>query len=111
LRFLTILIALYSLTWARQNLFKPVIDKTVLPVTANKIEKVPDFKELRINLPSDARVSKSVTISYQSIDGSVKKESFKVDKSIDWHKPIIVMQDRLKLTNNRVNTNQKKECF
>ncbi|SFO92615.1 AMIN domain-containing protein [Hydrogenimonas thermophila] len=98
MRFLTILIALYSLTLARQNPFKPVIDETVLPVTANKIEKVPDFKELRINLPSDARVLKSVTIFYQSIDGSVKKESLKVDKSIDWHKPIIVTQGKLKPT-------------
>ena len=72
MRFLTILIALYSLVLARQNPFKPVIDDTVLPTTTNQVKKVSEFKEVRINLPNDARVLKSVTIFYQSIDGSIK---------------------------------------
>jgi len=96
LRFVAILIVLYSLILARQNPFKPVIDETVLPITTNNVEKLPEFKKLYINLPNDARVLKSVTIFYQSIDGSIKKESVKVDKLIDWHKPIIVTQTKFK---------------
>jgi len=108
LRFLTILIALYSIILARQNPFKPVIDDTVLPVTANNIEKFPEFKELQIKLPNDARVLKTVKIFYQSVDGSVKKESMKVDESIDWHKPIIVTQSELKKGESIVNNRVKK---
>jgi hypothetical protein len=98
LRFLTILIALYSLVLARQNPFKPVIDDTVLPTTTNQVKKVSEFKEVRINLPNDARVLKSVTIFYQSIDGSIKKVNSNINKSIDWHTPLTVIQNRLKST-------------
>ena len=108
MRFLTILITLYSLILARQNPFKPVIDETVLPVTTNNIEKLPEFKELRINLPNDARVLKSVTIFYQSVDGSVKKESLKVDKTIDWHKPIIVTQSEFKQRESRAKSSESR---
>jgi len=111
LRFLTILIILYSLTLARQNPFKPVVDETVIPVSANKIEKVPDFKELRISLPNDARVLKSVTISYQSVDGSIQKKSIRVNRSIDWHKPIVVTQSEIRSTNRRVKKSERRSVF
>jgi len=108
MRLFIILIALYSLALSRQNPFKPVIDETVLPVTTNRIEKLPDFKELRIKLPSDARILKSVTLFYQSVDGSIKKESLEVDRSIDWHKPIIITQSKLESTNtnNRIKSSK-----
>lgn len=111
MRILTILIVLYSLTLARQNPFKPVMDETVVPVTANNIEKVPDFKELRISLPNDARVLKSVTISYQSVDGSIQKKSMRVNRSIDWHKPIIVTQSEIKSTKRRVKKSNERDIF
>jgi len=108
LRFLTILIALYSLIFARQNPFKPVMDETVVPVTANNIEKVPDFKGLRISLPNDARVLKSVTISYQSVDGSIQKKSIRVNRSIDWHQPIVVTQGEIKSTKKEAKRSHKR---
>ncbi|WP_353661726.1 AMIN domain-containing protein [Hydrogenimonas sp. SS33] len=77
---------------ARENPFKPVIDNTVLPVTSNKVEKAPPFKEANVTLPSDARILTSVAIYYQALDGSVKKEVVSIDRSIDWHDPIVIRQ-------------------
>ena len=111
MRILTILIILYSLTLARQNPFKPVVDETVIPVSANNIEKVPDFKELRISLPNDARVLKSVTFLYQSVDGSIQKKSIKVNRSIDWHKHIVVTQGKIESTVSKVKKSRKKDSF
>ena len=78
---------------ARENPFKPVIDETVLPMTSNKIEKAPPFEAVKIQLPVDARVLTSVVVYYQSIDGSIKKEIVSVDRSVDWHKPLILTQE------------------
>ncbi|WP_456453115.1 AMIN domain-containing protein [Hydrogenimonas sp.] len=77
---------------ARENPFKPLIDETVLPVTSNKVEKAPPFEEVKVQLPVDARVLTSVAIYYQSIDGSIKKEIVAIDRSVDWHKPIVISQ-------------------
>jgi hypothetical protein len=81
---------------ARENPFKPIIDNTVLPVSSNRIEKAPPFKEARIQLPVDARVLTSVAVYYQSIDGSIKKEIISIDRSIDWHKPLILTQEEVR---------------
>jgi len=77
---------------ARQNPFKPVIDETVLPMTTNRVEKLPDFKKLRIDLPNDARSLNSIRLFYKSVDGSIKTIDLKINKSIDWHKPIFLYQ-------------------
>ncbi|BDY12860.1 AMIN domain-containing protein [Hydrogenimonas cancrithermarum] len=79
--------------FARENPFKPVIDSTVLPVTSNQVKKVPPFETVKVKLPRDARILTSVAFYYQSIDGSIKKEIVAVDRSIDWHKPIVVVQE------------------
>ncbi len=77
---------------ARENPFKPIIDNTVLPVTSNKIEKAPPFRKVKVQLPVDARVLTSVAIYYQSLDGSIKKEIVAIDRSVDWHNPIVITQ-------------------
>ncbi|MCF6201627.1 MAG: AMIN domain-containing protein [Hydrogenimonas sp.] len=91
---LTILITTFLVCtlYGRENPFKPVIDNTVLPVASNEIKKPPPFSFAKVKLPSDARVLTSVAIYYQSIDGSIKKEVIAIDRSIDWHKPIVISQ-------------------
>jgi len=86
---------------ARQNPFKPIIDKTVLPTTATEIERPPNFKKFRIDLPHDARVLKKIDLYYKSVDGSIKKMNFKFNSSIDWHKPIIISHANKKSDKNR----------
>ncbi len=93
MRYLFLLpLLLFSLLQARENPFKPVIDETVLPVASNQVKKAPPFKSAKIKLPNDARVLTSIALYYQSIDGSIKKEVVTVDRSIDWHKPIVISQ-------------------
>ncbi len=92
MRFLLLIILLFGAAGARENPFKPVIDETVLPVTSNKVQKAPPFKKTEIRLPVDARVLTSVAIYYQALDGSIKKEIVAIDRSVDWHRPLVVSQ-------------------
>ncbi|WP_456383340.1 AMIN domain-containing protein [Hydrogenimonas sp.] len=82
----------FLLLHARENPFEPVIDDTVLPVTSNKIEKAPPFEQATVKLPPDARVLTSLAVYYQSIDGSIKKKIVSIDRSIDWHKALVLSQ-------------------
>ncbi|WP_457598028.1 AMIN domain-containing protein [Hydrogenimonas sp.] len=84
--------ALFTLLQARENPFKPVIDDTVLPLTSNQVKKAPPFKSTNVTMPNDARVLTSIVIYYQSLDGSIKKRVVPVDRSIDWHRPIVISQ-------------------
>ncbi|WP_457592425.1 AMIN domain-containing protein [Hydrogenimonas sp.] len=92
---LTILSLFVSLQ-ARENPFKPVIDNTVLPIASNQVKKAPPFKSVKVSLPNDARVLTSIAVYYQSIDGSIKKRVVPVDRSIDWHKPLLISQTPLR---------------
>ena len=95
---------------ARENPFKPIIDNTVLPVTSNKVEKAPPFEKTRVQLPVDARILTSVAIYYQSIDGSIKKEIVAIDRSIDWHKPLIISQEEVTpATHKKIRTPPRRE--
>jgi hypothetical protein len=78
---------------ARENPFQPVIDENVLPITSNTTKAPPPFQKIRVRLPHDARVLNSVVFYYQSIDGSIKNELVTVDRTIDWHKPILITQE------------------
>jgi len=90
--------ALLAFLQARENPFKPVIDNTVLPVTSNQVKKAPPFESTKVAMPNDARVLTSIAIYYQSIDGSIKKRVVPVDRSIDWHRPIVISQAPLPLS-------------
>ncbi len=46
-----------------------------------------------IQLPSNARELKSVTLKYQNIDGSIDTRELLIDKTIDWHYPIRITQE------------------
>ncbi len=45
-----------------------------------------------IQLPSNARELKSVTLTFQNIDGTLANRELKIDKTIDWHYPIKITQ-------------------
>ena len=75
---------------ARQNPFEPV----VRPQEDNFISgNAKDyFKDFDFKLPSTARILKSITITYQNIDGSVESKTIPSDESIDWHYPLLLTQ-------------------
>lgn len=45
-----------------------------------------------VQLPSNARELKSVTLTFQNLDGTTESKQLKVDKTIDWHYPIKITQ-------------------
>jgi len=57
---------------ARENPFIPVVTNN----NKNLIKKTL-FKDIKTNLPSDARVLKSVTFTYQTLTGEIKHKTIK----------------------------------
>lgn len=45
-----------------------------------------------VQLPSNARELKSVTLIFQNLDGTLESKQLKIDKTIDWHYPIKITQ-------------------
>ena len=75
---------------ARENPFEPIIRPKEDNITP-KNAKDP-FTELDFKLPSNARILKSITITYQKIDGSIEEKTIPIDESIDWHYPLLLTQ-------------------
>lgn len=75
---------------ARENPFEPVIQ----PKEDSFIQKnaKDPFKDLDFKLPSTARILKSITITYQNIDGTIGTKTIPIDESIDWHYPLLLTQ-------------------
>ncbi|MGX2972279.1 AMIN domain-containing protein [Helicobacter sp. T3_23-1059] len=77
---------------ARENPFEPMSrpqeDTFKSPNAKNY------FKERDIKLPSTARILKTITITYQNIDGSTESKSIDIDEGIDWHFPILLSQKK-----------------
>ncbi len=46
-----------------------------------------------IQLPSNARELKSVTLTFQNLDGTLEDKELHIDKTIDWHYPIKITQE------------------
>ena len=75
---------------ARENPFEPIIrpkEDNIAPKNAKD-----PFTELDFKLPSNARILKSITITYQKIDGSIEEKTIPIDESIDWHYPLLLTQ-------------------
>jgi hypothetical protein len=76
---------LTTLLFARENPFVPVV------TNKNKnIIKKNYFTSTKINLPSDARVLKTIIFKYQTLTGSIKELKIPINQAIDWHNPMIV---------------------
>ena len=78
--------------FARENPFVPVVKND------NKhIVKKEYFSSQKVILPSDARVLKSVTFTYQTLNGSIKQTTFPINKSIDWHNKITISTNQIEI--------------
>jgi hypothetical protein len=74
-----------TFSFARVNPFIPVVTNE-----NNNLVKKDFFKSTKLQLPSDARILKSIIIKYQALNGSIKQIEFPINKAIDWHNPIYV---------------------
>jgi len=99
--FLTLFL-LTTLLESRENPFFPTKGQKDIPYTTNKIKPIEEFKYSSITLPSSARVIKKVTIEYENLDASVGKKSITLNKSVDWHLPIVFSQQSKKYLQKRV---------
>ena len=77
---------------ARVNPFIPSgIEKEIKKPIDKKVFYTP-FISKNINLPSSARVLKEITVKYQNLDGSISTKSAIINRSVDWHKPLVLYQ-------------------
>ncbi len=75
---------------ARENPFE-MADSSVVEGKATQIEeKRTSFESANLKLPSSARILKSVSITFQNLDGSISEEIQSIDKDIDWHNALIL---------------------
>ncbi len=86
------LLALTSLTFARENPFFPSEGIKDLPISSNTPARRPQLGRTAITLPDSARILKNVTIKYQNLDGSLESKSIILDHNVDWHIPIFISQ-------------------
>lgn len=81
--YLALFALMFSQVAARENPFLPNgMDELN---STNIISKAPDFSEISMNLPSDARELVRVTLHYKSLDGSIRSKNVEIGSSIDWH--------------------------
>jgi len=76
-------LSFFTFLFGRINPFEPVV------TPSNQDMIIPEyFKSTKVYLPDDARVLKKIIFVYQNVNGDIKKKEVKIDKSIDFHKPI-----------------------
>jgi len=92
--FLLLLIS-FSL-FARDNPFFPSDPNEIKMTTSNRVETLKPFSTQKISLPNSARAIKSISISYQNMDGSISQEQLELNNKIDWHEPFLISQKQPK---------------
>ena len=85
---------------ARENPFFPSSGELEIPFSSNENRQKPVLKNASIELPSQARILKKVTVEYKSLDGSIQTKSIELDNSIDWHLPLFISQSYSPISRN-----------
>jgi ribosome-interacting GTPase 1 len=92
MRIFYLFIACFILLEARENPFVPT-DKTIkIGIATNKKSPIKQFESKNIDLPSTSRILKNITVTFQNLDGTTQSITSKIDKKVDWHKPLILTQ-------------------
>ena len=87
MKFIFLLIPLFLL--ARINPFEPV-----LTPSEGNFTKPSYFKNVKVKLPSDARILKKVIFVYETLESDIKQKEVKINKNIDFHYPFIISQSK-----------------
>lgn len=75
---------------ARDNPFFPASLQT--QTTSNVPESTPQLGTYSIPLPDQSRILKEVTVTIQNADGSIETKTYTIERSLDWHKQLLVTQ-------------------
>lgn len=76
----------------RENPFFALDPSKTQKTTSNIIENKPPLNSVSYTLPDQARILKEVTFTIQNIDGSIENRKITVDQSVDWHRPLQLIQ-------------------
>ncbi|MDD2384186.1 MAG: AMIN domain-containing protein [Sulfurospirillaceae bacterium] len=79
---------------ARENPFEMTESSTIVGKTTQIEGSRTNFESATLKLPSSARILKSVSITFQNLDGSISEEIQSIDKDIDWHHSLIIQPDK-----------------
>lgn len=85
---------LLSSLCARENPFFNASESATNSVTSNVPDKIPPLINESFVLPNEARVLKEVTFTIQNLDGSIETRKMEIDKSVDWHKSVVISQSQ-----------------
>lgn len=85
-----LLIFLVALLDARENPFELVSSPSAVGKTMQIKENRKDFESATITLPSSARILKSVSVSFQNLDGSINEEIVAIEQNVNWHSPLVL---------------------
>jgi len=80
---------------ARENPFMPV--EKNLEYSTNIVIRQDELEKESINLSKTARELMFVELHIKNIDGSKSVQKVQIDKSVDWHKPIIIVHQDVQI--------------
>ena len=86
----TLLVLIVISVTARENPFKAVETSATTGKATYKKDTMEHFTSVKAQLPSSARVLKSVEFHYQNLDGSIESKNITLNQKIDWHDELIV---------------------
>jgi len=98
---------------ARENPFFPTKGQSDVPYTSNEDRSKQALSRATLDIPSQARLIKKVTVEFQNLDGSYETKSINLDNAIDWHLPIFISQSysKTQVLQNTQNNIIKKDNF
>ena len=86
--------AIFSCTLiARENPFFSSEESATMPISSNQVAHQPALTSMTYNFPDQARILKEATFTFQNVDGSLETRKLQIDQSIDWHKPLVLLQN------------------
>lgn len=75
---------------ARDNPFFPASLQS--QTTSNIPDTTPKLGTYSIPLPDQSRILKEITVTLQNADGSIETKTYTIERSLDWHKQLLVTQ-------------------
>ncbi|MBV5279117.1 MAG: AMIN domain-containing protein [Campylobacteraceae bacterium] len=89
-KFVWLFLCIAILLNARENPFETTSSPAFVGKTTQLKENKTDFNSMTLNLPSTARILKSVSIAFQNLDGSISEEVVAIEQNVNWHEPLIL---------------------
>jgi hypothetical protein len=93
-KILWLFLSLAMILEARENPFETSMSPQSVGQTTQIKDERTDFTHTTIALPSSARILKSVSVTFQNLDGSISEEIVAIEQNVDWHLPLILSSQK-----------------